>query len=50
LLYRQLSGDGTHTNINAVHRHFEFDAAGQLTGMNVGPTGQTKCARMPGSW
>ena len=38
LLYRQLSGDGTHTNINAVHRHMEFDAAGQLTGMKVGPT------------
>jgi hypothetical protein len=38
LLYRQLSGDGTHTNINAVHRHMELDAAGQLTGFKVGPT------------
>jgi hypothetical protein len=38
LLYRQLSGDGTHTNINAVHRHMAFDPAGQLTGLKVGPT------------
>lgn len=38
LLYRQLSGDGTHTNINAIHRHLQFDATGQLTGMKVGPT------------
>jgi hypothetical protein len=38
LLYRQLSGDGTHTNINAVHRYMVFDAAGQLSGFRVGPT------------
>jgi hypothetical protein len=37
LLYRSLSNDGTHTNINAIHRFLEFDRAGQLTGLRFGP-------------
>jgi hypothetical protein len=38
LVYRQLSDDGTHTNINAIHRHMEFDPSGQLIGLKIGPT------------
>ncbi len=37
LMYRLFSGDGTHTNINAINRFMEFDAGGQLTGFRVGP-------------
>jgi hypothetical protein len=37
LLYRLLSSDGTHTNINSIHRFLTFDPAGQLTGVKVGP-------------
>jgi hypothetical protein len=37
LLYRTLSNDGTHTNINAIHRFLEFDGSSQLTGLRFGP-------------
>ena len=37
LLYRLLSSDGTHTNINSIHRFLTFDLAGQLVGVKVGP-------------
>jgi hypothetical protein len=37
LLYRSLSNDGTHTNINAIHRFLEFDGSSQLTGLRFGP-------------
>jgi hypothetical protein len=37
LLYRPLSNDGTHTNVNAIHRVLEFNESGQPTGLRVGP-------------
>ncbi len=37
LLYRALSNDGTHTNINAIHRFLEFDESSHLTGLRFGP-------------
>ncbi len=37
LLYRSLSDDGTHTNLNAIHRFLEFNGNGQLTGLRFGP-------------
>ncbi len=37
LLYRSLSNDGTHTNVNAIHRFLEFDVSSQLTGLRFGP-------------
>ena len=36
-LYRLLSSDGTHTNINAMHREAVYGAASQLTGLKIGP-------------
>ncbi|MDE2228169.1 MAG: hypothetical protein KGL11_03900 [Alphaproteobacteria bacterium] len=36
-LYRLLSNDGTHTNINAIHREIIYGVAGQITGVKVGP-------------
>ncbi len=38
LLYRSLSNDGTHTNINAIHRFLEFDGTSQPTGLRFGPS------------
>jgi hypothetical protein len=38
LLYRSLSNDGTHTNVNAIHRFLEFDASSRLTGLRFGPS------------
>ncbi|MFI4998283.1 MAG: DUF5677 domain-containing protein [Reyranellales bacterium] len=38
LLYRQLSGDGTNTNINSMHRHMEYDSQGLFSGFKVGPS------------
>lgn len=37
LLYRLLSSDGTHTNINAIHRMIEYDAAGRAKHFKIGP-------------
>jgi hypothetical protein len=37
LLYRPLSTDGTHTNINAIHRLLEFDRSSQPTAIRFGP-------------
>ncbi|WP_234730011.1 DUF5677 domain-containing protein [Acidocella facilis] len=37
LLYRSLSNDGTHTNVNAIHRFLEFDNSNRLTGLRFGP-------------
>ena len=37
-LYRSLSNDGTHTNVNAIHRFLEFDASSQPTGLRFGPS------------
>jgi hypothetical protein len=37
LLYRLLSADGTHTTINAIHRHVAYDANQQITELKVGP-------------
>lgn len=36
-LYRLHSTDGTHTNVTAIHREVEFDYAGQISGIKVGP-------------
>jgi hypothetical protein len=38
LLYRSLSNDGTHTNVNAIHRFLEFDRSSRLTGLRFGPS------------
>ncbi len=38
LLYRALSNDGTHTNVNAIHRFLEFDNSNGLTGLRFGPS------------
>lgn len=40
LLYRPLSNDGTHTNINTIHRFLEFDDSSRLTGLRFGPSTQ----------
>jgi hypothetical protein len=37
ILYRLLSGDGTHTNINAIQRHLGFDASQVISELKVGP-------------
>jgi Family of unknown function (DUF5677) len=37
LLYRLLSSDGTHTNINSIHRCMIYDRGGKLMGLKVGP-------------
>jgi Family of unknown function (DUF5677) len=37
LLYRPLSNDGTHTNVNAIHRFLSFDGAGQPHALRFGP-------------
>ena len=37
LLYRPLSNDGTHTNVNAIHRFLEFDGP-KPTGLRFGPS------------
>ena len=37
LLYRTLSTDGTHTNINSIHRYMIYDKAGAFSGFKVGP-------------
>jgi hypothetical protein len=37
LLYRLLSSDGTHTNLNAIQRFLSFDKNDELVGMKVGP-------------
>jgi hypothetical protein len=36
-LYRLLSPDGTHTTINAIHRHVGYDANQQITELRIGP-------------
>jgi hypothetical protein len=36
-LYRLLSADGTHTTMNAIHRHVSYDANEQITELKVGP-------------
>lgn len=36
-LYRLLSADGTHTTINAIHRHIAYDANQQISELKVGP-------------
>jgi len=36
-LYRLLSADGTHTTINAIHRHVTYDANEQITDLKIGP-------------
>lgn len=38
LIYRALSEDGTHTNINSMNRHMEYDAQGSFSGFKVGPS------------
>jgi hypothetical protein len=37
LLYRLLSWDGTHTNVNSINRHVITDANMQITGLKMGP-------------
>lgn len=37
LLYRLLSTNGTHTNIDAVHGQLETDQAGKIVGLKAGP-------------
>ena len=37
LLYRPLSNDGTHTNVNAIHRFLEFDGSNPI-GLRFGPS------------
>jgi hypothetical protein len=37
LMYRSLSNDGTHTNVNAIHRFLEFHPSGELAALRVGP-------------
>jgi hypothetical protein len=36
-MYRLLSADGTHTTINAIHRHVTYDVNEQITDLKVGP-------------
>jgi Family of unknown function (DUF5677) len=36
-LYRLLSSDGTHTTINAIHRHVGYDANQQIEELKIGP-------------
>jgi len=36
-LYRLFSSDGTHTTINAIHRHVGYDANQQITELKIGP-------------
>ncbi|MCC6946411.1 MAG: hypothetical protein IT539_01455 [Bradyrhizobiaceae bacterium] len=36
-LYRLLSGDGTHTTLNAIHRHVEYDANNEIRELKIGP-------------
>jgi len=36
-IYRLLSADGTHTTINAIHRHVGYDADEQIAELKVGP-------------
>jgi hypothetical protein len=36
-LYRLLSADGTHTTINAIHRHVAYDANQKISELKVGP-------------
>ena len=36
-LYRLFSADGTHTTINAIHRHVTYDANEKITDLKVGP-------------
>ena len=36
-LYRLLSSDGTHTTINAIHRHVGYDANQQISELKIGP-------------
>lgn len=37
LLYRPLSMDGTHTNLDAIQRFMEVDASGRIVGLKGGP-------------
>jgi len=37
LLYRPLSSDGTHTTIDAVHRHIVYDANNRIQELKIGP-------------
>jgi hypothetical protein len=37
LLYRPLSMDGTHTNLDAIQRHMEVDGSGRIVGLKGGP-------------
>jgi hypothetical protein len=37
LLYRLLSTNGTHTNVDAANNQFEIDSAGRITGLKVRP-------------
>jgi Family of unknown function (DUF5677) len=37
MIYRLLSGDGTHTNINAIQRHVSFDANQIISELKTGP-------------
>lgn len=36
-LYRLLSADGTHTTINAIHRHVSYDDNQQIAELKIGP-------------
>lgn len=38
LVYRYLSGDGVHVNVNVLNRHARVDANQQVTGIKRGPT------------
>ena len=37
LLYRLLSGDGTHTTIDAINRMFDYSPTGRIVSVKVGP-------------
>lgn len=37
-LYRLFSNDGTHVTLEALNRHVTTDAAGNITGVRIGPT------------
>lgn len=37
MLYRLLSSDGTHTTINAIHRHVSYDHNQQIAELKIGP-------------
>ena len=37
ILYRPLSGDGTHTTIDAIDRMFDYSSTGLIVGVKVGP-------------